>query len=770
MKSIVIASLICLMASACFAQDCKWRLSGHVHSSITHENLNGATVVLVEKGQAIITDLNGDFRFENLCSGQYTIRITHANFDTMVRQINLQQNQHEDIDLVPIDNQLGAVVVTGTRSGLTGPRQELSGRELEEAKGLSLAEALSKITGVSMLQTGPTVSKPIIHGLHSNRVLTINNGIRQEGQQWGNEHAPEIDPFIANKLTVIKGVDELRYGSDAIGGVVLVEPRALRNTPGYNAEVNTMYFTNNRQYVVSGVFEQQLKTIPALTYRLQGTYRKAADVATPNYTLNNTAFEQKTFSATAGWRKEHFQSELYYSLFNTQVGIFSGSHIGNLSDLQTAISQPRPDPVHTDRRSYNIDRPMQDVTHHLLKSKSTLHIGNGKFNLILGAQLNNRREFDVVRNAPARGAQLSLSINTFSEELNWESGRRNGFATTAGIVAMQQDNSYSGRYLIPNFRSYSYGAYFLEKWELGRWDAQAGVRFDYKDINTVRFFRLQQTFEAYQFEFATFASSLNIGYRLTPDWKLNTTLSLSNRAPHVNELLVDGVHHGLGVYEEGNINLKPERSVNVAVNSHFTVPSKRFTLDVTLYRNQIQNFIYQQPKPDEPVLTIRGAFPKIVYESTNALLQGIDATAQMQLTGRFSLQSRYAMLRARNQRINDWMIFMPADRIANELSYGLKDGKRFKNTYLSIELQNVFQQTRVPSDANGKQDYQPAPTGYALLNADLSTTIPTRKSSLTIGITARNVLNQAYRDYLNFFRYYTDELGRNISFRLTFKL
>src|SRR5688500_11682563 len=148
---------------------------------------------------------------------------------------------------------------------------------MEKIKGLVISEALSKINGVTLLQTGSTISKPVIHGLHSNRVLTINNGVRQEGQQWGNEHAPEIDPFIANRLTVIKGVDELRYGSDAIGGVILVEPRALRTTPGHNAESNAVYFTNNRQYVASAIFEQQLKKLPPLTYRLQGSFRKGAN-------------------------------------------------------------------------------------------------------------------------------------------------------------------------------------------------------------------------------------------------------------------------------------------------------------------------------------------------------------------------------------------------------------------------------------------------------------------------------------------------------------
>jgi iron complex outermembrane receptor protein len=174
--------------------------------------------------------------------------------------VTLAANMHADIDMVPLKGLLAEVTVTTARAQqVTGIRKELSARDLEQTKGFSLAEALSRVTGVAMLQTGATISKPVIHGLHGNRILTINNGVRQEGQQWGNEHAPEIDLFIAGRLTVIKGVDELRYGSDAIGGVILVEPKALRTLPGYNAEFNAGYFTNNRQYIASGVWEQQLQ-------------------------------------------------------------------------------------------------------------------------------------------------------------------------------------------------------------------------------------------------------------------------------------------------------------------------------------------------------------------------------------------------------------------------------------------------------------------------------------------------------------------------------
>jgi iron complex outermembrane recepter protein len=770
-KFIYLFFIAIISCSFVYAQDCSLRVTGHVHSTATHENLTGAIVIISGKTKTVVTNSNGDFVFDSLCAGSYSITIMRNSYDTTTRSFTLTRNQHLDIDLIPAKNILAEVTVNAARGVQnTGLKKELSGRELDETRGLSLAEALSRMSGVTMLQTGSTISKPIIHGLHSNRILTINNGVRQEGQQWGNEHAPEIDPFVANRLTVIKGVDELRYGSDAIGGVILVEPRALRSTAGYNLELNGIYFTNNRQYVTSAIFEQQLKNLPAFTYRLQGTFRKGANVTTPGYRLNNTAMQEINFSAAAGWRKEHFSTELYYSRFATQVGIFSGSHIGNLSDLQRAIAASKPDSTFTGQNTYRIGRPYQDVAHQLLKSKTVFDIRNHRFTVVLAGQHNQRKEYDVIRNAAGRGAQINLSIYTLSEELSWEHPKFSNLNGTVAIVAMQQDNSYSGRYLIPNYESYSYGAYAIEKWTKGKWDAQAGIRYDFKDITTSRLQAASQTFTSYQFNFSTLASSINAGYKIIPELKINTSVSLSTRAPQINELLTNGIHHGTGTYEIGNIYLKPERSVNLSLNNSYTSKSKIFSVDLLLYRNNIRNFIYQQPRPDDPVLTIRGAFPKIEYQATDALLQGMDLSTVFNFNQQLSLTSRYSMLRARNQKTDDWLIFMPADRISNELTYALKDAGRFNNTYFSVEIQNVSRQTRVPDETNGKQDYKEAPAGYTLVNVNASTTFNINKLPLTLSIGGRNLLNKAYRDYLNFFRYYTDEMGRNVSLRLKLNL
>jgi iron complex outermembrane receptor protein len=241
----------------------------------TKERLANATVSLVELNQTTITNRDGDFVFNNVCSGTYTLRIVHVHCDTFQQSIAVNQTSHRDFALPHAKNTLGEVVVMAPagRRG-TGIRDELSVRQLEESRGQTLAEALSRLVGVTMLQTGSTISKPVIHGLHGNRVLILNNGVRQEGQQWGAEHAPEIDPFIASRLTVIKGASSIRYGSDAIGGAILVEPRPLPTAQQTAAEINSIYFSNNRQYVLNGVFEQNVKNFPALELACSGNIQK----------------------------------------------------------------------------------------------------------------------------------------------------------------------------------------------------------------------------------------------------------------------------------------------------------------------------------------------------------------------------------------------------------------------------------------------------------------------------------------------------------------
>ncbi|MBK7882795.1 MAG: TonB-dependent receptor [Chitinophagaceae bacterium] len=294
---------------------------------------------------------------------------------------------------------------------------------------------------------------------------------------------------------------------------------------------------------------------------------------------------------------------------------------------------------------------------------------------------------------------------------------------------------------------------------------QAGIRYDNKAIHTNRL-KFAGDIINYDFNFSTIASSFNTIYKPNHQWQLNFNLSLASRAPHVNELLSDGIHHGTATYEEGDIFLKPEQSVNIAAAASWHNTAKTFFIDINIYNNDINNFIYQQPVPDEPVLTIAGAFPKIEYRQTNAVLRGVDMSANVAIIKPLFWNARLSILRATNKKIDDWLIFMPADRFSNELTYTFKESHLFHDSYLSAELQNVLKQTRVPGDKYGKQDYKLPPGAYSLININASTTLHFNKLPLTFSVGVKNLLNKSYRDYLNSFRYFTDEIGRNINLRI----
>jgi len=764
---VILSALLLLISLISYSQQCNLTLHGHVEDPDSREKLSGATVFIIELNKELITDAQGNFEFKNICAGSYTIRISHADCKTIEEKITLTKNRHIDIDMPHEKNTLAEVTVSsikGTQN--TGSKKELSGRELEKTKGQSLAEALSRLNGVTMLQTGSTVSKPVIHGLHGSRILTINNGVRQEGQQWGNEHAPEIDPFIAGKLEVIKGVDELKYGSDAIGAVILVEPKALLNSPGYRAEINAGYFTNNRQWVTSGMYEAQPAKLHEFSFRLQGTYKRGANAKTPDYRLNNTGSEEKNFSITAGWKKHSFSTELFYSFFDTKLGIFEGSHIGNITDLLNAINSNKPDPVFTGENTYHIGRPYQAAQHHLIKSKSSLQKGKNKFGLQLSMQTNYRQEFDIVRNPANRKAQLNLAIATFSEEINWEHKSNSHLTHLVAFSAMQQDNKYAGRYFIPAYRAYYYGGYYIGKYNKNKWELQGGVRYDNKNMYTNRILSNGQAFDKYGFNFSTFATSVNAAYNIFEGLKTNINFSIATRAPQPNELLSNGIHHGAATYEVGSIDLKPERSFNVNWGANWSSKNKLFSAELNIYNNRINHFIYQQPKPNEPVLTVAGAFPLIVYQQNNARLQGIDITTKWSPVKNFDWQLSYSMLRAKNIDSSDWLIRMPADRIGNIFSYNFADGKNLAASYISAEYNYVLKQTRTPDETFVKQDYKAAPDAYGLVNIDAGTTFQLHRLPVTFSVGVRNLLNATYRDYLNSMRYFADETGRNFQIRI----
>jgi iron complex outermembrane receptor protein len=743
-------------------QNCKLVLSGNVIDASNNAPLEKAVVEIKELGLKFVTDVKGQYHFYDLCAGNYTIVVNHISCDSVVLKTAVQRNQIKNFRLPHSFNQLETVSVRSKKDLMVNTiREELSAKAIEKTRGQSLGEILKQVNGVAVLQTGSTIFKPVIHGLHSQRILLVNNGVRLESQQWGTDHAPEIDPFIADKFTVLKGAGALRYGSDAIAGAVLIEPKPLLKQAGKNAEFNSTYFSNNRQYVFNGMYEASPLNLPEFSYRIQATYKKGGNARTPDYWLYNTGLEEFNYSATAGYRKNRFNTELFFSSFQTALGIFMGAHVGNLTDLQNAIQSKKPI-QNIDQFSYEILRPRQSVQHTTVKSKSQyLLLNDHKINLILSYQSNVRQEYDRALLSPR--PELDLNITTTLVDLNYESASSKKRQYAFGTNAMLQENVWTGsRFFIPNFRVQNIALYATQSLNLKDWMLDGGLRYDFKSLTTYR--NQNDALSSIERTFGNASGTLGATYKITPNlrWLINSAFAW--RAPQVNELYVNGLHHGTASFEIGNPDLKSEKALNFSTQLKYQSDSS-WQVDLTLYNNIINDFINMNPSTPA-TLTLRGAYPTFKFIQTNALLRGLDLSVQKTINAHLSTSAKTALLWATDRKTNDWLIQMPANRVEGEFTYSFNSDV-LKNAAVELRLLHMMQQTRIPVNI---PDYLPPPAAYNLLNVDFNTDLMLGKQTINLGLAVLNVLNERYRDYMNRFRYFNDEPGRSINVRCKIKL
>ena len=746
--------MTCLTIFQANAQKCDLVLSGVVMDASNNAPLEKAVVEIKELGVKFITDIEGHYHFYNLCKGSYTIVVNHLSCDSIKYKLTIQQNIIQNFKLPHAINELENVSVNAKRDlNVNSIKEVLSSKVVDATRGQSLGEVLSRANGVTVLQTGSTIFKPVIHGLHSQRVLLINNGVRLESQQWGSDHAPEIDPFIAEKFTVIKGAGALKYGNDAIAGAVLIEPKALPKQAQTNAEFNTGYFSNNRQYVVNGMIESSPVKFPELSYRVQATYKKGGNARTPNYWLHNTGLQEINYSGAVGLRKEKYNTELFVSSFNTDLGIFIGSHVGNLSDLQNAINASKPT-QNIDAFSYAIGRPKQNVQHYTVKSKSQFYLpNNNKVNLLVSYQKNLRKEFDraMLSNRP----ELDLDISTTMADVNFETAPTKKISSNIGIVGMLQENIWAGsRFFIPNFRTQNIAVYSIHNYNVNNWMFDAGARFDYRHLRTYR--NKSDSVTAANRTWGNASGTLGATYKITPNFKWLINGAYAWRAPQVNELYVNGLHHGTSSFEIGNANLRSEKALNFSTQLKYQSDSS-WQFDFSVYNNFITDFINLIPSVPA-TLTLRGAYPTFRYVQSNAVLRGIDFSVHKTLNRSFMAGAKTALLWAKNSDTKEWIIQMPSNRIEGDITYSFAN-KRLQNAAIELRYMHIMQQTRIPVSI---LDYIPPPNAYSLLNLDFSSDVLVGKRQISVGLTVVNLLNQTYRDYMNRYRYYADDVGISI--------
>lgn len=758
----VILCASCISVNA--QQNCTLSLSIRVSEPGAGEALPGAVLLLEGTAMQSVSDSDGIARFHGLCDSTYSIVIRYLGF----RESRLEVRPGEAIVSVRLKSDARALRAAEVVAGKVTPVavesvDSIGAAELVQSRGEGLTQILSRVAGVTAMQTGNNVAKPVIHGLHSQRVLILNAGIRQEGQQWGTEHAPEIDPLIAGRLTVIRGVSSLRYGSDALGGVILVEPRELPHDPGIHAELNLVGQSNGRQGLVSGMVEQHLGRLYDICWRLQGTLRQGGNIHTPDVYLDNTGVREHNWSGSVGLERKRGGGEVYFSSFNGTYGIFSGSHIGSLSDLQRIISEGLT--LTSDRFSYRIEAPRQEVSHRLLSVRSWYAMPNiGKVSARYGYQFNRRFEFDRDKpfSVPADQAEkpeLELNLYTQTADVTLETRSIKGFMLETGVSLMLQDNQYGGqRYFVPNYRLWNAGVHLLVRRRLTRsMEAEAGVRYDMREQSVFRNASGVVVQDDYEFQLPNYSAGLL--YRPDSTTTLRLHAGTAKRAPSINEWFSNGLHHGTATYETGDPSLGTERAWTISTGVR--INRSEFKLDAGLYYLHVSDYIYLSPA-NEPVLTVSGAFPSFDYRSVDAAFKGADLDLSWQASGRVGIRSRGSAVFAWNESDSRYLELIPAPRLEHSVVYALAGTRSRLDPEITFSVRNVFRQWRYTPGT----DYMPPPAGYTLLNMEIAGTRKSPMGDIRFSLSVNNLLNTRYREYMNLLRYYSDEAGRNFVLRI----
>lgn len=782
-KLLLFALLLCIKG---LSQTCNLKIVGTVTSQ-DGQALPGATIKL---GPIVsVSGSDGAFTLNGVCKGPAEISIDYIGYQSQIVKVKVVEETTVVIKLLPATTELDGIVIEGERriTSVSQTSSLLSKKELQLLHGRPLGESLKEIPGVSAIQTGPSIFKPVIHGLHSQRILILNNGIRQEGQQWGVEHAPEVDPYIASSIEVVKGAETVRYGSDAIGGVIIVNPPPLHEVQGLGGEINIGAMSNNRMGVFSAMLEGKVFTSDKWSWRLQASTKKGGDYHAARYNLANTGTQEYNFSGGLSYHGSNHGLELYASSFNNVIAILRAAHTGNLQDIQNSIVSGTP--WYTADFKYSIDNPKQQINHQLLKIKSYFDIKSfGRINVLYGGQYNQRKEFDIRRGGRSDRPALSMGLfsNVLDLSLDHEKGDHSGSVGINGTIKFNDnDTNLTGIIpLIPNYDQASAGFFILEKLKRKQWTFEFGGRFDHQYLQ-VKTFDLAGVLLKPSFNFNFFSGTVGAAWNINPTWRYITNLGFSSRPPHVSELYAQGLHHGTGSIEEGLMrfgnNVMTDQSIVRKEMSKKWINtlqygSQNLTVDFSLYYNHIDNYVFIRPY--ETRLTIRGFFPVFRFDQTDALLMGSDLAVRWDVNKRFIYSSKLSYIHAADVTHNDELIFIPPALIDNSITIKFPELTAVKNLQLTLSAPVTLKQTRAPrtvypedieNDSSTKVfDLAPAPAGYALLNAGIAFDLPVSKRELSFNLSVENMLNKSYRNYMNRLRYFADDTGRNIILRLSY--
>ncbi len=769
----------------------KGSFSGIVNDAATGKPLSGVSIYISDTRTGTNTNAKGEYFIDNIPEGSHLIEFSHVGFNTLAVQIIIKGETKKDILLSESVVENNAVIVTGVSRASQLKKVPfqvavMRKEELQQTTSTNIIDAITRKAGVSSIATGPAISKPVIRGLGYNRVLTLNDGVRQEGQQWGDEHGIEIDEASVNKIEILKGPASLVYGSDAMGGVINIITNVPTAMNTIKVNVGSNYQTNNR---LRSLYGNVAGNINGFNWNIYATQKAAADYKnTYDGYVFNSKFNEQNAGGYIGYNGGWGFSHLLLSSFNLTTGLIEGARNAEGKFIKILRGGNETEATDADFKSTNPYIPYQHIRHFKIATDNNLKIGNNNLTLNIGYQQNKREEFGDIDNPTQQGLFFDLKTTTYAAQLHFND--KNGWKPSIGVNGMNQRNKNRGiEQLIPDYSLTDVGFYGFAEKEIKKLNISGGVRFDTRSINNSALIDENGAVKGNGFkkDFNNFSGSAGLTYEVSKNANLKLNIARAFRAPSIPELASNGAHEGTIRYEYGNTNLKSE--VSTQADASVELNNQHVSFNLAGYVNSFSNFIfYRKLKTDSGVdstINVNGQdLVAFKFDQRKATLAGIEATLDIHPhpIDWLHFQNTFSFVRGLlKEQIEGSknLPFIPAPKLLTELRGDFKKaGKALSNLYVKLEMDNTFKQTH----AFTAFDTETKTPGYTLFNAGIGTDVLGKKGKtlFVINFSANNMGDVAYQSHLSRLKYAEQNIvtgrygvfnmGRNFSVKVNVPL
>ncbi|WP_026450071.1 TonB-dependent receptor [Aequorivita capsosiphonis] len=696
-----------------------------LNGTITSKNLNqpvSATIYIPQLEKGTVADFDGNYQLNNIPDGNYNVIFSSLGFATVSKKIAFSKDKSiiENIEMDESAVEMEEVIVSTPFHKLQSENimkvERISTKDLSSSGAVTLADGIKNIAGVDIISTGTGIGKPVIRGLSSNRVLTYTQGVRLENQQFGDEHGLGVNDSGIESVEVIKGPASLLYGSDALGGVLYLNPEKFAISGETHGDLNSSYFSNT----LGSSTNIGIKTSgEKLKFLARGSYSSFSDYDTgADYRVTNSRFNEKDLKTGLQYLGSKFKSTLRYNYNRSNIGI--------------------PEEIGEQTRSKDLELPFQEIDNHILSFDNTIFLNKSTLDIKLGYLFNDRREFEE----EADTAALRMKLSTFNYDVKYNLPQLGRFETIIGLQGMFQNNKNTGEeILIPNANTTDVGLLATSHYHLEKLDLQAGIRFDARKIESdaARNPSDEDYIPQLNKTFTSFTAALGAKMDLFKNLSVRVNMASGFRAPNLAELTSNGIHEGTNRYERGNQNLTNEQNFQTDISLEYR--NKHIEFFANGFYNAVNDYIFISPTNE--VIAETQVYD---YLQDNAKLYGGEFGFHLHPHPLDWLHLESSFETVTGQLSNDaYLPLIPANSLRNTFRVELDDGKTRKSSTAFITLENTFDQKNV-------SNFETNTGGYSLLSAGIESSFKLQKAMFTIGINGTNLTDKKYVSHLSRFK------------------